>query len=77
MAETVTGKLGYYIQDDGETVYLMQAEPPEGQFVLHGDVWELLIDPWYLMDMIIDGNPTLSDPMVNPPEGVPPHSTEA
>jgi hypothetical protein len=49
----------------------MGDEPPEKQYILRGETWELLADPWYLMDMIIDGQPDLADPVANPPKGVP------
>jgi hypothetical protein len=39
--------------------------------VLHGKTWEPLGDPWYLMDMVIDGQPDLTGPVANPPRGVP------
>jgi hypothetical protein len=69
----MVGKIGCYTQDDGEDVthYYMGAEPPEKQYVLRGKTWELLPDPWSIADMIMDGNPELSDPRVNPPRGVP------
>jgi hypothetical protein len=35
----------------------MGDEPPLEQYMLHGETWEPLVDPWYLMDMIIDGQP--------------------
>jgi hypothetical protein len=68
-------KLGYYTQDTGQSVYhyFMGDEPPKGQYiyVLRDKVWEPLTDSWYLMDMVINGEPDLTGPMVNPPAGVP------
>jgi hypothetical protein len=55
-------KLGYYTQDSGQGVvshYFMGDDPPLEQFILRGNVWKPLPDPWYLMDMVIDGNPEL------------------
>jgi hypothetical protein len=62
MAETQ--KLGYYTQDTGQNVYhfLMADEPPRGQYILRGGVWERLADGWYLMDLLISGAPDLSGP---------------
>ena len=70
-------KVGYYTQDTGRNVYhfFMGAEPPEKQFMLHGATWQLLSDPWYLMDLVIDGTPDLIGPVVNPPQGVPPYKS--
>jgi hypothetical protein len=31
-----------------------------------GGTWEPLSDPWYLMDMVIDGTPDLTGPVKNP-----------
>jgi len=49
----------------------MGDEPPDKQYVLRGETWELLPDPWSLMDRIIDGDPDYDGPTVNPPRGVP------
>ena len=80
-------KLGYYIQDDGEDVfyYFMGAEPPLEQYALRNGVWEplpvygiyngrlvTLVDGYYLMDKIMDGDPEVDGPFDELPEGVPP-----
>jgi hypothetical protein len=54
-----SNRVGYYTQDTGQHVYhyFMGDEPPLEQYMLHGETWEPLVDPWYLMDMIIDGQP--------------------
>jgi hypothetical protein len=51
-----TEKFGYYTQDTGQNVYhfFMGDEPPQEQYMLHGDVWEPLVAWWYLMDLVID-----------------------
>jgi hypothetical protein len=70
----VAVKLGYYVQGtgDGDVYhYLMIDEPPLGQFMLRGDEWQPLVDGFYLMDKIIDGDPDVIGPMANPPAGVP------
>jgi hypothetical protein len=70
----VAVELGYYILDTGDgDVYhfLMTDEPPLGQYALRGGAWEPLIDGFYLMDKVIDGDPDVTGPMVHPPEGVP------
>ena len=66
-------KLGYYTQDSGQNVYhyFMGNEPPLEQYMLHDGKSEPLSDGWYLMDMIMDGNPDLSGPVKSPPKGVP------
>jgi hypothetical protein len=71
MAEN--SKVGYYVRDTGQHVYhyYMGDEPPLEQYVLHGDTWEPLVDPWYLMDLVINGQPDLTGPVANPPRGVP------
>jgi hypothetical protein len=72
-----TKKRGYYTQDTGDgDVYhfFMGDEPPLEQYILHGGMWEPLIDPWFLMDMVIDGQADLTGPFVDPPEGVTPIS---
>jgi hypothetical protein len=33
----------------------MGDEPPLEQYILIDGVWEPLSDPWYLMDMVIEG----------------------
>jgi hypothetical protein len=66
--------VGYYTCDTGDgdvSDYYMGDEPPEKQYVLRGKTWELLPDPWSLMDRIIDGDPDYDGPTVNPPRGVP------
>ena len=67
-------KFGYYTQDTGQSVYhfFMGDEPPEEQYMLHGDKWEPLVDGWYLMDMVINGAPDLTGPVGARPEGVRP-----
>jgi hypothetical protein len=53
----MVGKIGYYTQDtgDGDVYhYFMGDEPPLMQYVLRGQTWELLDDPWFVMDRIID-----------------------
>jgi hypothetical protein len=69
----MVGKIGYYSQDDGvdHWYYFMGDEPPDEQYILRDGTWKPLVDPWYLMDMIMDGNPEVSGPTVNPPRGVP------
>jgi hypothetical protein len=67
-------KVGSYTQDTGDGDiyhYFMGDDPPLKQYVLRGKTWELLPDPWSLMDMVIDGQPDLSGPVKNPPRGVP------
>jgi hypothetical protein len=44
----------------------MGAEPPLEQYILIDGKWEPLSDPWYLMDMVIDGNPELTGPVKDP-----------
>jgi hypothetical protein len=51
----------------------MGDEPPLEQYILHVGKWTPLVDGFYLMDMIIDGNPEISGPVLDPPEGVPPY----
>lgn len=66
---------GYYTQDYGDgdvTYYFMNDEPPDGQFIFLGGAWRPLIYPFYLADLLMDGNPEVSDPVTDPPEGVPP-----
>jgi hypothetical protein len=68
-----TAKYGYYTDTGGDVYhFFMAAEPPLGQFILRDGAWVLLPDPWYLMDRVIDGDPDLTGPVVDPPEGVPP-----
>jgi hypothetical protein len=64
-----SSRVGYYAQDDGvdRWHYFMGDEPPDKQYILRDGAWKPLIDPWYLMDMIIDGNPKIAGPTVNPP----------
>jgi hypothetical protein len=68
MAETA--KRGYYTQDSGQNVYLfyMGDEPPLEQYVLTGGAWVPLIDGYFLMDLLIDGDPTITSPWPDPPE---------
>jgi hypothetical protein len=71
-----SAKIGYYTQDTGGGDvfhFYMGAEPPEDQLILRGGTRKPLTDPWYLMDMVIDGNPELTGPVKNPPKGVPPY----
>jgi hypothetical protein len=78
----VAVKLGYYVQDsriggeaDGQdyvSYYFMGAEPPDEQYIFRGGAWKPLIDGYYLMDKIIDGDPDVDGPFDDPPEGVPP-----
>ena len=57
----VAVKLGYYIRDTGDGdvsyYYFMNQEPPDGQYKFKGGVWKPMIDGYYLMDKIIDGDP--------------------
>ena len=65
---------GYYTEVSGDGTayhYLMTDEPPLGQYILHGGVWVPLVDGFYLMDKIIDGDPEVTGPVPNPPDGVP------
>jgi hypothetical protein len=73
MAEVIGSKLGYYTWDDTVDIFyfFMGDEPPLKQYMFRGQVWEPLIDGWYLMDRVIDGEPGLDGPMPNPPDGVP------
>ena len=66
-------RVGYYTQDDGvdRWHYFMGDDPPLEQYILRDGAWKPLADGYYLMDMIIDGQPDLSGPTVNPPRGVP------
>jgi hypothetical protein len=66
---------GYYTETTNSGVFhfFMNSEPPDGQFILIGSPWKPLIDGWSLMDKIIDGDPEVSDPVRDPPEGVPPY----
>jgi len=69
-------RVGYYTRDlgDGEhRHYHMGDDPPLEQYRLNvnSNAWELLPDPWSLMDRIIDGDPDYDGPTVNPPRGVP------
>jgi hypothetical protein len=65
-------KIGYYTQDDGEDrFYFMGDDPPLEQYILRDGAWKPLNDGYYLMDMVIDGNPELTGPVKNPPRGVP------
>ena len=66
-------KFGYYTQDNGQNVYYyyMGAEPPEEQYILRERKWQPLEDGYYLMDLIINGDPDLEGPVPNPPEGAP------
>ena len=41
----------------------MGDEPPLEQYILHRGKWEPLGDGYYLMDMIMDGNPEISGPV--------------
>ena len=68
MAETK--KIGYYTRDTGQSVdhFYMGDEPPREQYILINNAWELLSDGWYLMDMVIDGQPDLDGPVENPPK---------
>jgi hypothetical protein len=68
-------KIGYYRRDTGQSVYdfYMSEEPPLGQFLLRDGTWEPLADGYFLMDMVIDGNPELTGPVKDPPQGVPPY----
>ena len=63
-----SAKFGYYTQDDGQHVshYFMGDEPPLEQYILRGNTWKPLPDGFYLMDMIIDGNPEISGPVKSP-----------
>ena len=74
MAETK--KAGYYTRDTGQNVYhyFMGDEPPLEQYVLINNAWQPMSDGFYLMDKIIDGDPTVSGPAKYPPLGVPPKS---
>lgn len=67
-------KLGFYTQDTGQNVYYfyMAAEPPEGQYILREGKWHPLVDGYYLMDMIINGQPDLTGPEPALPKGAPP-----
>ena len=64
-------RVGYYTQDTGQHVYhfFMGDDPPLEQYILHGRDWDRLVDPWYLMNMINDGQPDLTGPVANPPRG--------
>ncbi len=53
----------------------MGDEPPLEQYILIDGTWEPLSDGFYLMDMVIDGNPEISGPVRDPPEGVPPYES--
>jgi hypothetical protein len=68
-----SSRVGYYTQDDGEDRfhYYMGDDPPLKQYILRDRVWKPLEDGYYLMNMIIDGNPELTGPVKNPPRGVP------
>lgn len=70
----VAVKLGYYIRDTGDGdvsyYYFMNQEPPDGQYKFKGGVWKPMIDGYYLMDKIIDGDPDIDGPFDAPPEGV-------
>jgi hypothetical protein len=69
-------KFGYYVEDDGTAIYyyFMGKEPPEGQYIykLLNGAWRPLKNGYFLMDMIMDGNPNLTGPTSAPPEGIPP-----
>ena len=81
----MVGKIGYYTEDTGPNnddapdvfVFYMASEPPEGQFILINGAWRPLVDPWFLMDKIMDGDPEVGDPTDDPPEGVPPYELRA
>jgi hypothetical protein len=65
--------LGYYRRDTGDGYtcnYFMNSEPPDGQFVLRGDVWLPLPDGFYLADRLLDGDPEFDGPFPDPPAGV-------
>ena len=72
---------GYYTESTGPTAddapdvfyYFMGGEPPDGQFILINGVWRPLIDPYFLADKLIDGDPGVGNPTDEPPEGVPPY----
>jgi hypothetical protein len=67
---------GYYTESfyEGDDVhYFVGGEPPLEQYILINGVWKPLVDGFYLMDKIIDGDPGVGDPTDEPPEGVPPH----
>jgi hypothetical protein len=68
-----SSRVGYYTQDDGEDrfYYFMGDDPPLEQYILRDRVWKPLEDGYYLMDMIIDGQPDLTGPVANPHKGVP------
>jgi hypothetical protein len=66
--------LGYWVRfaDEPPTFfYFMSDQPPSGQYKFKG-IWKPLIDPWYLMDLIMSGDVDLDGPFDDPPEGVPP-----
>jgi hypothetical protein len=84
---------GYYTSDSGDGdvhCFFMNGEPPSGQFAFRGGVWQplevyglqdgrlvTLVDGYYVMDRIIDGDPDYDGPFDDPPEGVPPFEAPA
>lgn len=74
----MAGSPGYYVSDPGVPnagevkVFFMAAEPPDGQYRLDGDQWVEVPDGWYLSDRLIDGDPGLSGPFAEAPNGAPP-----
>ena len=78
----MVGKIGYYTEDTGTNdddapdvfYFFIGDEPPLEQYILINGVWRPLIDPWFLMDKIIDGDPDIDGPTEDPPEGVPPYA---
>ena len=68
-----SNRVGYYTQVSQRYVwhYFMGDDPPLEQYILRDGAWKPLNDGYYLMDMIIDGNPEISGPFQNPPRGVP------
>ena len=70
----MVGAIGYYVKDTGDGDlyhFFMGDEAPLKQYVLRGDRWEPLPDPWYLMDKVIDGDPEVDGPMKDPRESHP------
>jgi hypothetical protein len=76
----VAFKKGYYTEDTGPNdddapdvfYFCMTGEPPDGQFIFLDGAWRPLIDPFYLADKLMDGDPGVGDPTDDPPEGLPP-----
>ena len=72
----MVGRRGFYVEEHfsgtiSASYYWMGDSAPTDQFVLIGDHWEPLWNPWGIADRLMKGDGP-DGPFEDPPEGVPP-----